>query len=245
MDHLAELDTSFLVPCRHCAALLQGRELFCPFCGEDQSVAVGAGDAHLLPASNHKKAGSGFGLDRPGALWQDELPAGRGPAHWADSSVSRKRLAISIVAVLVLLALVLMLNSFYVDRQNEAGKLRAFETKVEQVRGALGRGDLNTAEQVLDELDADHADHPGVQALRETFDRRVQEQAARREQLRDAALKASRALGFGQAPAPPAQPALPPEPQMPAAPAPATGVADPKDNGCNETLAALALCAKK
>lgn len=45
MDILPELDTSFLVPCKRCVSLLQAREQFCPFCGEDQSVADDADDA--------------------------------------------------------------------------------------------------------------------------------------------------------------------------------------------------------
>jgi hypothetical protein len=282
MVNLAELDTSFLVPCRHCAALLQEWERFCPSCGKEQSVADDAGDArsavepgrgtsargealapiaadsailpwqevreaigHPVPKSAAEEVNSEIGLVRPGAFWQKEVLAGRGSEHWAGSSVTRNRLLISIVAVLVLLALALALDHAYLDKHKESDKLRQFEANVAQVQSALSRGDLSAAGRLLNVLDADHADDPGVQALREAFDRRVLEQAAKRAQLRDAALKASKALGFDEPAAPPAQAPSPPKPPMVARPAPGIGVADPKGKECNETLVALALCPKR
>lgn len=43
MSNLAKWDLVF--SCRHCAALLYGRVKFCPYCGEDESVAFGTGPA--------------------------------------------------------------------------------------------------------------------------------------------------------------------------------------------------------
>lgn len=45
MVNFADLDTSFLVPCKHCAELLQEGERFCPSCGKDQTVTDDAGVA--------------------------------------------------------------------------------------------------------------------------------------------------------------------------------------------------------
>jgi hypothetical protein len=78
--------------------------------------------------------------------------------------------------------------------------------------------------------------------LRDTFDQRVQAQAARSDQLRNAAAKASNSIGMVESAAPTAPAAA--EAPKPAVPAPAIGVAEPKEKECNETLAALALCQK-
>lgn len=260
MVNLADLDSSFSVPCKHCAALLQKRERFCPFCGEDQFDTDGAVDArstveperstsagggNLVPTSAAKEeANSEIGIARPGALGQQEVLGGGGSGHRAGSSAIPNRWVIGIVAALVLLVLALV-HDIYLDKQSEASKLRQFKANVEQVQSALSRGDLSAAKRVLDALDADHADDPGVKELWQAFDRRAQEQAAKREQLRDATLKASQALGLGEPAAPPAQAPLPPEAPMVAIPAPGSGVADPKVKECDEALAALALCSKR
>jgi hypothetical protein len=150
---------------------------------------------------------------------------------------------IGIVAALVLLVLALVHD--YLDKQSEADKLRQFQANVEQVQSALSRGDLSAAKRVLDVLDAERADDPGVKELRQAFDRQAQEQAAKREHLEDATLKASQALGLGEPAAPPAPTPLPPEAPMVAIPAPGIGVADPQVKECDEALAALALCSRR
>jgi hypothetical protein len=161
--------------------------------------------------------------------------------------------AIALALVVTGLAVV-GLERVYVDGENEASRVRAFRDDVERVQGALKRGDLGTAEQVLEGLDADRSDDPAVQALWQAFDKRAQAQAAGGEPLPDVSLKASRAIRLEQATAPPAAAppaAAPPapapaRPEAPVAspPAPTAGAAGPQDKECSEALAALALCSK-
>ncbi|MEJ8814254.1 hypothetical protein WKW77_24425 [Variovorax ureilyticus] len=187
----------------------------------------------------------------PDSFWQKEEPERSRPMRWVGG------LAISLVAAMVLFALTLALDYFYFDRRTEPGKARAFQSDIAQVRAALGRGDLGAAERALDSLDADYSDNPSLQPLREELDRRLQEQEARREQLRDAAKRASQALGVPEPREPPAASATAaaqvPAPATPvattppsAAPAPAaarrSAPAQPKGAQCNEALAALSLC---
>jgi hypothetical protein len=299
MVKLANPDSSFPVPCRQCAALLQEGHRFCPFCGADQSVEHAGGastrgatrvpmtvdfadtvqpevldaSGNLVPASTTLEGMEPeIGLVRPGVFWQNEVAGTGGAGRWARRSGWPFRLLVGIVAMAVLLVLALLLSSIFLDRQGEEGKLRAFKADVERVQGALTRGDLSGAARALGALGADHANDPDVQTLRATVDRRVQEQARREqlqeaaqraskalgvaepatttpppspEQRRDTALRASRALGLDEAAAPPA-----PAPSAPTAttvpiPAPGTGMAEPKEKECNEALAALALCQKK
>lgn len=216
-----------------------------------------------------------IGLVRPGAFWQEEvLGDGSSRRHWAGSSILPIRLVISVLAAGALVGIALLIDNLYLDNESEAGRQREFKANVEQVQSALNRGDFGVAARVLEELETDHADDPGVEALRDAFDRRLQEQS-KREQLRDAAQKASKAIGISgpvtpppqvqvQSPVPPqrrdsAQEAIkalglgePAKPQAPAAPAPAPAAAqtptppppEPKGNDCSGTLAALALCQK-
>ncbi|WP_286662504.1 zinc ribbon domain-containing protein [Variovorax flavidus] len=183
-----------------------------------------------------------IGQVRPGAVWQQEATGGRGSRHWASNSVVSIRLVIAIMATLAVLVVALMFDHFYLDKESDAGRQREFKANVARVQSALSRGDLAAAERVLDALDVDHADDPGVLELRESFDQRLQAQAARRDQLRNAAVKASSALGMAESSAP-ATPTAPEAPRS-AIPAPANSVADPKEKECNEALAALALCQK-
>lgn len=177
-----------------------------------------------------------IGLVRPGALWQTEVPGGGGKARWAARFATPRRMVVAIASALVLIALATLgLERAFFDDRNEAGSLQAFRAEVKRVQGALDRGDLGAAEQGLAALDAEHADDPGVEALREAFDRRVQEQAARREPPPDAALKLS----------PPAPVPLLPEAPVPAVSAPAIGKAGSQEQVCSDALAALALCSKK
>jgi hypothetical protein len=276
MENLADPSPTSPVPCKQCAALLQEGDRFCRFCGADQTLALvvgkrkstGAkvrapievdfsdtiqpdedsiGNLVLMRATNDEVS-SEIGLVRPGAFWQKEVLGGRGPRHWAGSSVVPIRLVIAIVSTLAVLVAALLFDHFYLSDESDAGRQREFKANVAHAQSALNRGDLGTAERVLDDLDIDHADDPAVLALRETFEQRVQAQAARREQLQNAAVKASNALGMAEpaasaVPVPTAAPVpLPPEAPKADAPARAIGVADPKEKECNEALAALALC---
>lgn len=187
-----------------------------------------------------------IGLVRPGAFWQTEASGGGAKARWAARFATPQRKVIAIACALVLIGLAALgLERAYFDDQNEAGRLRAFSAGVERVQDALNRGDLGAAEQGLEILDADHAEDPGVRALKEALDRRVQEQAATREQLPDPALKVSRALRRNEAAASAAPAPLAPEAPVPAISAPAIGTAGSQEKECSEALAALALCAKK
>ncbi|MBO9651101.1 MAG: hypothetical protein J7605_21555 [Variovorax sp.] len=163
----------------------------------------------------------------PDSFWQKEEPERSRPMRWIGG------LAISLVAAVVLFAITLALDYFYFDKRTEPGKARAFQSDIAQVRAALGRGDLSTAERTLDSLDADYSDNPTLQPLREELDRRMQEQETRREQLRDAAKRASQAIGVPDSPEPPAVKATSAA-QVPAA--------QEKEAQCNEALAALSLC---
>jgi hypothetical protein len=146
-----------------------------------------------------------IGLVRPGAFWQEEvLGDGSSRRHWAGSSILPIRLVISVLAAGALVGIALLIDNLYLDNESEAGRQREFKANVEQVQSALNRGDFGVAARVLEELETDHADDPGVEALRDAFDRRLQEQS-RREQLRDAAQKASKAIGISGPVTPPAQ----------------------------------------
>ena len=290
MANLADLDKAYLVPCKHCAEPMHEWELFCPFCGKDQTATEAAGAkwladpepgpdpyapgpaeealaamavqstampqqeawvpiAHPNPTSAaNEDVNAEVGLVRPGAIWQSEAPGGGGPEQAAGgNSSTRGRWLIGIGAtLLVLLLLALVHDHFYVDKQAEAVRLREFKANVQQVQGALSQDDLSAAERVLDALNAEHATDPGVQKLREVFDRRVQEQVAKREALRAATPpKAPPVRGVAGAVAPTAQAPVAPEAPVAALPAPEIGMAESKEKVCNEALAALALCAMR
>lgn len=267
MANPADLDPSTSVPCKRCAALLQAGEQVCPFCGEVQATraaedASAEGDMDFAdtvqpedlqdvdkpPAHAGTEVDSEIGMVRPGAIWPKEESPSRGKGLWAGSFAVPKRLAIGIVAACVLIALGLMLGRSRLDTHDEAATVQGFKAQVEQAQSALSRGDLGSAAQLLDVLDAGHADDPGVQNLRTTLDQRLQERV-KRQQLLDAALKASRALRLDEVPAPtaeaPAPAPAPPQAPITAAPAPASGVTPADDKECSEALSALALCARK
>ncbi|MDM0030524.1 hypothetical protein QTI33_00020 [Variovorax sp. J22P271] len=284
MANLADLDPSFSVPCRRCAAMLQKGNRFCPFCFEDQLAPADTGDADIGPppatpgrglsvakevpapmvidfrdtvqpeadevihipgptGTAEREADAEIGMVRPGAFWQTDVPGG-GKSSWLARFATPQRMVAGIALALVVAGLAVVgLERVYVSGENEAGRERAFRNDVERVQGALKRGDLTTAEQVLEGLDAEHSDDPAVQALWQAFDQRAQAQAGGGAPLPDVPLKASRAIRLEQAAAPPG-PTRPEAPVEPA-PAPAAGAAAPQDPGCSEALAALALCAKK
>ena len=274
MENLADPHSTSPVTCKHCASLLQEGDRFCRFCGTDQNlplIAVKAkwtgaralapievdfsdtiqpdqesiGNLVLTRAINDEE-GSEIGQVRPGALWQQEVVGDRAPRDWAGRSVIR--LVTAIVATLAVLAAALLFDHYYLDSESDAGRQREFKSNVALVQSALTRGDLAVAERVLDELEVDHSDDPAVLALRDSFEQRLQAQADRREQLQNAAVKASNALGTAKSAAPPAPvpsatPAsIPQETPKVDLPPRAIGVANPKEKECNEALAALALC---
>lgn len=142
----------------------------------------------------------------------------------------------------VVLAIALMLGArHYSEKRVEADRIEAAEAAVAQLRTALDRNDLPGAERALGMLDAGQMSEPDLVALKRIFDQRMQEQAARREQLSAAALNASRSLGFVQSAAPPAAAAaaavVEPTPK-PAPPPPSRA----STAACNEALAAMSLC---
>ncbi|MGJ7507494.1 zinc ribbon domain-containing protein [Variovorax sp. GT1P44] len=276
MENVANPHSTSPVTCKHCAALLQEGDRFCRFCGTDQTLPLivakakwtggralapievdfsdtiqpdqeSIGNLVLTRAINDEES-SEIGQVRPGAFWQQEVAGGGAPRHWAGSAAVPIRLVTAIVATLVVLAAALLFDHFYLDSESDAGRQREFKSNVAQVQSALSRGDLAAAERVLDELEVDHSDDPAVQSLRESFEQGLQAQADRREQLQNAAKKASSALGTAAptapaAPIPPAAPAsVSQAPPKTDAPPRAISVADPKEKECNEALAALALC---
>jgi len=284
MANLADLDPSFSVPCRRCAAMLQKGNRFCPFCFEDQLAPADAGepaDAAApvesgrglsvpkevpppmvidfrdtvqpeadelihIPGPTGKPepdADAEIGMVRPGAFWQTEVLGG-GKAGWLARFATPQRLVAGIALALVVAGLAAVgLERIYVGGENEAGRERAFRDDVARVQAAIQRGDMATAEQVLEGLDADRSDDPAVQALWQAFDKRAQAPAANGEVLPDVSLKPSKAIRTepSAAPATPSRPEAPVEP----APAPAADMAAPQDKACSEALAALALCARK
>ncbi len=153
-----------------------------------------------------------------------------------------KRPAMRKLAALVSLVLALVLGAVYWNEQNEANRSRDFTAALAQAHSALSRGDLGATERALVVLAAAHPDHPGVGELRTELDQRRRDQVAKREQLRDAILKATRALGFADPALSSAQaPTAAETPAIDVA-APQTGATDPGESKCNETLAALSLC---
>ncbi|CAN7182837.1 MULTISPECIES: hypothetical protein [unclassified Variovorax] len=248
---LAKSDLDFSAPCQRCAALLHGRVKFCPYCGEDASVTFGAdaAEAALEPEletpvnETQEDVSSELARIVPARLgWQEELPAQIAVAP--PSGAALKRSATGKVAALVLAVLALALGYLYFDKQNETDRLQEFTAKLAQAQSALSRGDLTAAERALVPLAAAHPDHPDVRALKDELDQRVREQTAKREQLRDATLRAAKALGLSDpAPAPAPDPA-PPAAEVPAiaVPAPVSGVTAPQKTECDAALAALALC---
>ena len=250
-DKLDDPDTSFLVPCVHCDALLQEGERFCPSCGKDQRVAAGTADA----ANGADASGAAQGVGWLGPRVADPLqpdadPAGRAqmPADGRSRSGTRRPVAaiLGALAVVLLIALGLLLGvSHYTEKRIDTERLQGFDAAVTQLRNALDRGDLAAAERAFGTFDATQTSDPGVLALKETFDQRVREQAARREQLNTAATNASKSLGFEQADMPPEATPLQkaPEPAAPTAmPTSTPAPSPPAAAECKEALAAMSLC---
>lgn len=275
-----ELDPSFSVPCRRCAELLQEGNRFCPFCFQDQLAPVAGNPEPVverrvgLRAAAETSSPDGFDfMDtvQPDAQGVIQFPGP--PGAMARMGPVGRRRVFGIVSALVLVALAFVaLQHTHVDDRDASGRLRAFKADVERAQTALDRGDLSTAQQVLEGLKADHADDPGIRTLKAAFDRRVQEQTAQRVQPQlpppprplpqpspepqaqpqppppppplQAARETFSALGLDESVAPP--PALPPEAPPAVVSAPATGTAATAEGtACSEALAALALCQQK
>ncbi len=114
MVNLADQDTSFLVPCRHCSDLLPEQERICPHCGKDQTVApakggagTAAGPATPSDPTPGDEAPDPFSAPRGP---NDFMTAGFGPHAADDGSARRRRKAIGVVA---LIAGVLLLGMAY------------------------------------------------------------------------------------------------------------------------------------
>ncbi|MDR6857283.1 hypothetical protein [Variovorax guangxiensis] len=193
--------------------------------GEDGALDI----AHIVPAAFE---------------WPDDLPA-------TVTTVEPRALAprrgpllkyAAIGAVMIATVLALVLGYVRSNQENEAARSRALTAQLAQAQSALARGDFIATERELAVLAAAYPGHPGVRELSDALDRRMQEQLARQEELRQATLKATRSLALG-APAPSVAKA-PPAAQAPVAvaPAPPVAVQEPEKSECNAALAALALC---
>ena len=246
-DKLDDPDTSFLVPCVHCDALLQEGELFCPSCGKDQRVA--ADPAAAVDPDNASATAQGVGWLGPRVmdpLGPDAEAESRAPmpADGRSGSGARRPVAaiVGALAALLLAAVGLLLGvDHYSDKRMDADRSQGFDATVTQLRDALDRGDLEGAGRAFGQFDATQASDPGVLALKENFDQRVREQAARREQIGAAAANASKSLGLGQSAAPPEAPPQQKAPE-PAAQTDSPTPAPPVAAECKEALAAMSLC---
>ncbi len=188
-----------------------------------------------------EEVGSGLArFDSAAPGWQQDLPAPIStPTVVARPAAVRKPLAIGKVAALVLIGLAMMLVALYVNNQIETD--REFRAKLAQARSALGGGDVSGAQRALAALAAADPDDPDVRAFWGEVDQRMREQAAPRKQLREASMNAAEALRLGD----PAQsPAKAPAAEQPfvAVRTPGIGAVQPRENACNDALAALALC---
>ena len=264
---LAEFsDTACFLPCRHCSELVQEDDRFCRFCGADQLDMDGKGEVGPADGPNHAPSAAHAApteldfadtlqpgesaalvlyaptpaaneaakpepaLDRPTAFGLRRLLEGSAPGSRAGSSVIALRLTIGVMSLVILLTLVL-------GRNLDLDTLRA--TAESQRQGALVRRDLPAAGPAL-----------GVVASGQKLDPQVQlrapdappPQAGTRDQRRDAASEVAVALGLGE-PVAPAAPAVssPTTPRV-AGPGAETSGAVPKQEGCSEALAALAMC---
>jgi hypothetical protein len=110
MVNLADQDTSFLVPCRHCGDLLPEQDRICPHCGKDQRVAPVDGGAGTAPSglAPDEDAPDPFATARGPSDFT--AAAGLGPHVADDGAARRRRKAIGIAA---LIAGVLLLGMAY------------------------------------------------------------------------------------------------------------------------------------
>lgn len=119
MVNLADQDTSFLVPCRHCGDLLPEQDRICPHCGKDQTVAPAKASAGTdSPASS----GPATDDDAPDPFAaargpSDFTSAGLGPHAADDGAARRRRQAIGVVALIAGVLLLGMAWDRYADQR--------------------------------------------------------------------------------------------------------------------------------
>lgn len=172
----------------------------------------------------------------------DTAPAGASSFSWSSKDAATRRLMLSIALVLGLFGFGLALDHFYFGREGHGALQQAFEAQVTRLQDAMAKRDFAAAERALAQIDGAQDGDPRVQAARQTLAEHERAQAQRREQLQDAARRASLELGFRPPAQPDAQPARPDDTVQivgTMTPSPA-GAAQP--GACNAALIALALC---
>lgn len=112
MVNLADQDTSFLVPCRHCGDLMPEQDRICPHCGKDQKAAFEQRSDGVGARVSGGSPGDGDVPDllatAPGT--DGFAPGGPGSPLADDGSARRRRKAFGVVA---LIAGVLLLGMAY------------------------------------------------------------------------------------------------------------------------------------
>ncbi len=258
-----DLDTAYLVPCKHCAELMQEWDLFCPFCGKDQTVTDGVGDARSDVANGvpqhvaepeHGTSGGGGGV----ALAPIAVESAVMPQEEAQEAIGHPFSTIAAKEEIISEVGLVRPGAFWQKEVlrgggAEHGAGSSVARNRWQIAIAAALVVLLLLAVVHDHFYLNEQSEAGklresradVEQVQSAPDRPVQEQAAKHEQPGDASLKAFKALGLAEPAAPPAEAPLPPVAPVVAPPARGIDVADPKEKECNEALAALALCAKK
>ena len=148
---MAQLDTSFLVPCKHCADLIQEGERFCPTCGKDQTIAVETKSPQSAFEDAFGKAPSvsgfdtGVGMVRPDTLWRAESLRGAAQPPWRERTEPSKRWLLgSAAALAVVLVLALVYYAFFARPAERVGAgvfgpLRDVSGKLDQAPAAVLR----------------------------------------------------------------------------------------------------------
>jgi hypothetical protein len=246
MANLAELDLAFSQPCKRCAQLLHGRVRFCPYCGGE----------HDAPRWGDEAANTAFGPGRvapdtaePAALLADERPiaprdevreATDGPIVIEVRNEAREEVDLDIAHIVP--------AAFEWPEELPVGL-----TTTQPRARAPGRGPM------LKYIAIGAAMAVSVLVLVLGYVRSGQEGEVRRSEASTAqpaqAQVAPRAASPAEAPQASRAPAAfapeqvtpivaAPAPAAPvtAAPAPAMPAQEPGRTGCNEALAALALC---
>src|SRR5918993_5870004 len=116
----------------------------------------------------------------------------------AGGAAAPYRVALFMLAAMVVLALALLLDHLYSERRSEADRGPDFAARVAQAQGALERGEFFSAERSLVELSALRPGDPALQSLRAGLEARRRAQETYRERPRAAGVKAARALGLEQ-----------------------------------------------
>jgi len=260
-------DTACFLPCRHCSELVQEDDRFCRFCGADQldvdgngPVRPGDGPASTASAARSPTAVDAAGTVQPGApaalaLYAPtnaaneaakpepalDLPStfaprrlleGSGPPPRAGRSVIALSMTMGLVSLGALLALVLG-RPQDLDTLGATAEppIRSAQVRNEPVSADLTMGGVVNAGERLDPQVPLRA--PEAQPL----------PAGTPDQLRDAASEVAIALGLG-ASAASAAAVTPPLAPIATNPAPEVSASEPKQEGCDEALAALAMCPK-